>query len=234
MSLRFLTRAVARSLIAILAGAGFILHAASPLGSVEVVTTDRVEFAAGGSIHINASSGELNIEGWDKPQVEITVTRSTWCDDNPEARQKTTTALNLIRVAPQKKGAAELFISTSRRPSFDIHLDYRIMVPHDSRLIVGHRIGDVFVRGVDGGIDASAHMGDILLMLPSATRYSFDVACGLGGIHSDFAGVEHRAHLAGERLSADAGAPSHRIRVRVGIGGIEIQKDDPNGVISPN
>ena len=64
------------------------LRAGAPLQDVQVVTTDRVDFAAGATIRILASTGELNIEGWDKPQVEITVTRSAWCPDTPAARER--------------------------------------------------------------------------------------------------------------------------------------------------
>jgi hypothetical protein len=205
--------------------------ASSPAG-VEVVTTDRVDFGAGGTIRFAGSSGELNIQGWDQPQVEITVTRSAWCDDTPQAREKTTRELNLISVTHEKKSDGELVVSTTHRRSFSIHLDYRIMVPHNSRLMVEHRMGDVVIKDVDGAIDAHAHFGDILVMLPSTSRYSFDAACGIGGIHSDFAGTWHRNHLTGERFSQDAPAPAPRIRLRAGTGGIEIQKTGPYGVAS--
>jgi hypothetical protein len=42
----------------------------------QVITTDRVDFAPGGTIRIDGSYGVLNIEGWDKPEVEITFTKS--------------------------------------------------------------------------------------------------------------------------------------------------------------
>src|SRR5580700_1611159 len=47
----------------------------APRQQVQVVTTDRVDFAAGGTIRFEGSEGELNIEGWDEPQVQIVCTR---------------------------------------------------------------------------------------------------------------------------------------------------------------
>jgi hypothetical protein len=221
----------AGALIAIGFGAVLIpLRAAVPLRDVEVVTTDRVDFAAGGVIRVLNSTGELNIQGWDEPRVEITVTRSAWCDDTPAAREKMTRELNLTSVTHEKKGAAELVLATTHKRSATIHLDYRIMVPRSSRLVIEHRIGDVVVKDVAGGIDAHAHEGDILLMLPSTSQYAFDLATKFGGIHSDFAAAWHRNRLTGEKSSEDAPAPAARIHLRVGIGGIEIQKLAPEAV----
>ena len=42
---------------------------------VELITTDHADFAAGGLIHIEGSTGELNIAGWDQPSVEVIATR---------------------------------------------------------------------------------------------------------------------------------------------------------------
>ena len=44
---------------------------------IQVTKTDRADFAPGGTIHVSGSHGDLNIEGWDRPDVEITVTKST-------------------------------------------------------------------------------------------------------------------------------------------------------------
>src|SRR5215471_11888363 len=38
--------------------------------------TDRVAFPPGGTLHLSKSIGELTIEGWDEPAVEITTIKS--------------------------------------------------------------------------------------------------------------------------------------------------------------
>jgi hypothetical protein len=212
------------SLILFLSFALTPLRAGIPLQDVQVVTTDRVDFAAGGTIRVLAATGELNIEAWDQPQVEITVTRSAWTTDTPAAKEKMTRELNLTTVTHEKKAAAELVLATVHKRSNTIHLDYRIMVPRTSHLVIEHRIGDIVVNGVTGGIDAHAHEGDILLLLPSTGQYSFDAATKFGGIHSDYPGSWHSNAVTGEKTSQDAPAPAARIHLRVGIGGIEIQK----------
>ena len=229
----WVTGIVARSLLATGLCLGLSpLRAGVPLQDVQVVTTDRVDFAAGGTIRILASTGELNIEAWDQPQVEITVTRSAWTSDTPAAREKMTRELNLSTVTHEKKSAAELVLATLHKRSNTIHLDYRIMVPRTSHLVIEHRIGDVVVNGVEGGIDAHAHEGDILLLLPSTRPYAFDMATRFGGIHSDFSGSGHRNNLTGEKTSQEAPAQAARVHLRVGIGGIEIQRLTP-GALTP-
>ena len=39
----------------------------------EKTTTEHVDFAAGGLIRINGSYGDLNVAGWDRPEIEVTV-----------------------------------------------------------------------------------------------------------------------------------------------------------------
>jgi hypothetical protein len=43
---------------------------------VEVVQTERVSFAPGGVIHVPHSFGSVTVEGWDRPEVEVTVVKS--------------------------------------------------------------------------------------------------------------------------------------------------------------
>lgn len=83
--------------------------------------------------------------------------------------------------------------------------------------MIRHSTGDVIIDGVEGDIDADARIGDIALLLPYSGRYAIDAHCRLGGVYSDFAG---------ERSDGSA-AGSHKIHLRVGIGGIEIQKMGP-------
>src|SRR5579859_1673199 len=42
----------------------------------EKTTTERIDFAPGGTIRINGSYGDLNVEGWDRPEVEVAVIKT--------------------------------------------------------------------------------------------------------------------------------------------------------------
>jgi hypothetical protein len=214
--------------LALMILAGFLpLPAEVPKQSAQVVTTDQAEFAAGGTIRIEGSTGELNIEGWDEPRVELTVTRSDWVGHSAAKHEKATRKLNDIHVALTKNGSGELVVSTARHRSMNINLDYRIMVPRNSRLVIRHHTGDVVIDGVDADIDADAPAGDIALLLPYSGHYAIDARCRVGTIYSDFTGDHHRLFLTGERFSESSAGGSRRILLRVGIGGIEIQKMGP-------
>jgi len=210
------------------------LAAKQPKPDMSVVTTEHVEFAPGGTIQVSGSAGELNIEGWDRAEVEITVTRSTYRTDTPREQDLAQRQLNAIQVRVDRKSPTELAIHTAfpkrsfwaraagRRP--DVQMDYRIRVPRDSRLEIRHRGGDVVIYDVSGAIEASVRTGDILMQLPGAGQYSFDARCRFGGVYSDFAGNYHIAYLASERFVQPGPPPAKRVCLRVGIGGINIQK----------
>jgi hypothetical protein len=210
------------------------LAAKAPKPGLPVVTTERVEFAPGGTIQVNGSAGELNIEGWDRAEVEITVTRSTYRPDTPQDRDLAKRQLNDIKVTAERKSPTELVIDTTFptrsfwakvahcRP--DVQMDYRIRVPRDSKLVLRHSTGDVVVYDVSGDIDASVRTGDILMQLPAAGQYSFDAQSRFGGVYSDFAGTSHIAHLVSQRFAQNAPAPAKKVYLRVHTGGITIQK----------
>ena len=50
----------------------------------QVVHTERVDFASGGTIRLNDSFGHLYIEGWDQPAVEMTLIREMMDYDVPK------------------------------------------------------------------------------------------------------------------------------------------------------
>src|SRR5580692_1795379 len=44
---------------------------------IQVTKTEHVDLGAGGTVRFKNSTGELTIEGWDQPGVEITTVEST-------------------------------------------------------------------------------------------------------------------------------------------------------------
>jgi hypothetical protein len=226
-----------RRLAAIAFMLGLPLAAKPPKQAMPVITTESVAFAPGGAIQVSGSAGELNIEGWDRPEVEITVTRSTYRTDSPGERDRAQRQLNAIKVTAERKSPTELAIRTVFPPRGfwarvahcrpNVQMDYRIRVPRESKLVLRHAGGDILVYDVAGDIDASMGAGDIVMQLPAAGPYSFDAQCRFGRIYSDFAGTYHTAYLASERFVQNGPAPAKRVYLRVGAGGIEIQKMAP-------
>ncbi len=134
------------------------------------------------------------MEGWDQPEVEITVIKSMSYDYKPKRPDAAAERLNSIRVVTERKSTAELVISTiptSRhgnwapflRPTAtgSVMAEYRIHVPRDSKLVIHHGTGFVSVNAVTGDIEASAGRGDIMLWLRPGS-YSIDAKTKLGNV----------------------------------------------------
>jgi len=223
-----------RKLPAIVIALCLPLVAKVPKPATPIVTTEHFDFAPGGTIQVNGSAGELNIEGWDRAEVEITVTRFTYRSDTPQDQELAKQQLNAIKVTTERKSPTELVIHTAfpartfwakverRKP--DVQMDYRIRVPRDSKLILRHTTGDITVYDVAGDIDAFVRTGDIIMQLPAAGQYSFDAHTRFGDVYSDFAGAYHIGHITNESYTQTAPAPAKKIFLRVDTGGIRIQK----------
>src|ERR1022692_3460642 len=78
--MRHTLNVVMLALAAVLAGIPAGIPAFAAVDTVgkpaETTASDHVSFAPGGLIRIDGSYGTLNIEAWDKAEVEVTVTKS--------------------------------------------------------------------------------------------------------------------------------------------------------------
>ena len=103
----------------------------------------------------------------------------------------------------------------------DFNLDYRIKVPRNAKLAIRHSVGDVIVHDVAGDIDATVRTGDIVLELPDPEKYAIDAQCRFGDIFTDYDGAHRSPWLVGQKLEGGSGRTIH---LRVGVGGITIQR----------
>ena len=199
---------------------------------VEVLHTERVNFVSGGTIQVLHSFGSLSVEGWDRPEVEVTVVKSRERYYEPKHREQAVHALERVRIVAERHSDRELTISTilphHRFPrslfgKSGVIVEYRIHVPRDSNLAIHHGTGRVLVSSVTGNIDATSRSGDILLMLPDSGAYSIDARSKLGTVSSDFPGDSHRRYLVGSGFARATPPPSRRIQVRTRMGGITIK-----------
>jgi hypothetical protein len=206
----------------------------------EVTATDHMDFASGGTLHIKGSYGVLNIEGWDKPEVEVTVTRSRPLrfGESP-APGDDKRRLESIGIRTERTSPTEVTVTTtlaSRHGDWapplpanttnDVDADYEIHVPRDTRLVIEHGSGLVQVRWIAGDIQASARRGDILLWLPPGP-YAIDATTKFGIISSELDGEAHTRFLVGEHFIRSAPAPSHQLKLHTGFGGITIRQIPP-------
>jgi hypothetical protein len=224
-----------------------------PKQSFEVTSTERVNFQPGGVIRLDSSYGYLTVEGWDESEVEVTATKSTDRFYEPQRQSEATRHLERIRVVTERRSDKELAISTilpahnsffSSVPPMGrtilsvqvppnnkrgIAVDCTVHVPRNSRLIVRHDSGYVWVSGVTGDIEVRSRTGDMVVMLPDAGPYAIDARTGVGGVSSDLTGKPRSRFLVGTHFARASEAPARRIYLRMGRGSITIKNGPPSG-----
>ncbi len=201
--------------------------------SAQVSNTQRLDFQTGGTVTIKNSTGELTVEAWDQPAVEITTTKSTKEEYAASGREKAARELDRVKISAERKGA-ELVITTDfpknvlppfspfgRATSFN--LNYMVKVPRDSKLVIEHNIGEVHVDGVAGDVHATALQGLIFMHLPEQARYSIDAKSGIGTVKSDFAGSTE-PRLFGQAFVQSTGP--HKLYLRIRFGDIILFKTE--------
>jgi hypothetical protein len=218
----------------------------APKQLFEVTRVERVAFQPGGTIRLDHSYGYLTVEGWDEPEVEITVTKSTNHFDEPDRKQKAEQRFGRVGVVterrsdkelvtsttlPARKGVRRLMVIRSLPPSRQrgVTLEYKVHVPRDSRLVVHHDNGYVWVSDVTGDIEVDSHTGDMIVMLPDPGPYSIDARTRMGRVSSDFAGKTGSQLLLGSHFTYASQATSRRVHLRMGRGSITVKKGPPSG-----
>ncbi len=175
-----------------------------------VTSTETLPAAA--TIRFEDPRGELNIEGWDQPQIEVTIA-------------KYGRLLDRAQIKSDRRGD-EVVISTNI-PSHDrrdVSVIYNAKVPRDSKIVIDRGDGGVYVTGVAGDIDASVRYGQITLTVPENGTYAVDAHTKLGNVYSELDGSDKRRHLFSHDFAGSAGSATHKLNLRVGYGDIVITK----------
>jgi hypothetical protein len=199
---------------------------------IEITSTQQIPFRAGGTVRVIHSYGELWVEGWDRPEVELTVTKSPDELFDAKDQAEATKRVESVKVTAERKSDSELDISTVVShfhrsthpfgPLGGVTMRYRVRVPRDSKLVIHHDTGEVLVSQITADIEATGRRGDIVLLLPETGKYSIDAKSKIGTVSSDFDGAFQHG-LTRSDYALQAPAPAHRISVRMGTGGIEIK-----------
>jgi hypothetical protein len=223
-----------RKLAIVVLAFGLPVLAKTPKQETQIITGEHADLAPGGTVRVIGSTGELDVEGWDQPQVEITLSRSTFRRGTPQGLEDAKRFLNRFQVKVERNSSGELLITTvlpSRnlitrplRGRTDVSLQYVIQMPRSAHLVIHHDSGDIRLQGLTGPIEASILTGDMEMRLPEANPYTIDAKCQIGGVYSDFTGDHRARYVVGERFGHDAASSAPHAVLRVGVGGIQILK----------
>lgn len=195
--------------------------------------TERFTVTAPGTIRIKNSFGELDIQGWDRPEVEITTVRSTEHLYAGNERGPAQRRLDQVQIT-SKHDANDVVITTvyPRRNRFvhplsqhsDIEISYRIKAPRTSKLFIDHKSGGVNIYDITGDIHSTVVNGQITLAIPAGGNYHIDAQSVFGGVYSDLEGRERRLNLLGNGFGRQGTAPAANLYLRVRVGDIVIDQ----------
>ena len=84
--------------LSVVFGVSCVLFAGEELRQkIQVVHTEHADFPAGGLLTLKNSMGDLTIEGWDRPDVEITTIKSTKAAYAAQDRERVSRELDKVR-----------------------------------------------------------------------------------------------------------------------------------------
>jgi hypothetical protein len=200
--------------------------------TIDATHTDRFSVSAAGTIRLENSFGEVDIDGWDRPEVEVEVLRSTEKFRDQKDKTEAQRRLDRVQVTATQSGN-DVTISTAYPPlgafrhplsrRSDIEIKYRIHAPRASKLMVNDNRGGVNVYDITGDIRATVINGQVTLTLAASGPYAIDARTKLGAVDSEFEGHD-RHHLLGEDFSVQAKQPAANLYLRVRVGDIVILK----------
>jgi hypothetical protein len=211
----------------------------------QVTNTEHIDFPSGGTLRMKNSIGDLSVEGWDQPDVQITTIRAMKPKYNSRDRAKDARELEQVHITVERHGN-EVVIGTDfprygisvppllhRGTRFDLYYD--IKVPLSARLFVHHDGGDVFIENFRGDTHVTVRAGQIALSLPEDSRYAVNAGSRFGGVVSDFPGREKRKlWLFGHEFASPMPSAAHNLYLRVGSGDILIFKMPQAPILTPS
>jgi hypothetical protein len=218
-----------RILTVLLAGSALIFAQDAASQKVQVTHTERADFPAGGLLQFKDSMGELTVEGWDRPDVEITTIKSTKDVFPAGQREKLSAELEKVKISVEHQGEG-LTVTTvvpqhhRAGPSVSFDLEYRVKAPTNARLTVVHGAGEVHVDNLTSDIRATIGKGEITLHLPQENQYGIDAKSKLGAVISDFPGHGKRLRWSFAHTFVQETKGAHTLYLRAGFGDIVILK----------
>jgi DUF4097 and DUF4098 domain-containing protein YvlB len=165
-------------------------------------------FAAGGSVHVRLSVGDMHIKRGDTDKIRLEYTVKSSHEKNvKEARVDFDVKGNnaTIEFHPSSMGSTE----------FDVELE----VPQNTNVDVHEKVGDLTLQNLDGDKDLELGVGDIRITTEPSSYRLVTANTGVGDVHSD--GYGEPSGWLGKTLKYH-GDGKYELRAHVGVGDIHL------------
>ena len=182
-----------------------------------------------GLLTIDTRMGDIHIEGWDEPRLEIEAEKVVRSKSEKTAKplyERITVVLEgqdkrvLLRTLYPPRRMWRPFRGESQ-----LSVNYRIKMPFDANLVLKCVDGDVWIRGVEGKEQLLVNYGDVEIDIPSRDRLrSLRAHTWLGYVQSDLHGESNAGF--GPRISYWNPSGAQDIYVKVRMGGVFVYSDE--------
>jgi len=213
------------TLVASLCLLGFLCGSSLRADEFSQVSRQSVRLFSYGTLILDTRLGDVHIEGWDEPRVEIETEKVVRAKNDRGAKPLYDQVRVEIQGADHQVRIQTLY--PSRRPwrpfrgESKLSVNFRIKMPYDANLKLHSVNGDVAVRGVLGNQELRVNYGDIEIDVPSTYRLrSLDARAWLGYVQSDLHGEDAAGF--GRQLSFWNPTGDQEIKVRVRLGGVYV------------
>jgi hypothetical protein len=196
---------------------------------VYVTTTERIPFANGVSVHLKDTFGEVEVEGWERNEVEIELTRGTQKQYAASEAAREKRRLEKVKLVLTNDHAGGLVIATKNMPFMknNFSLGYKVKVPQTVFLKVKHGIGEVRIKNMLADIEATVRIGELAVEVSESLRFDLDARTKIGEVASEFGGQYNRPKLLGAKMMDETNrSEPHKLYLRVGIGEVTVKKLD--------
>jgi hypothetical protein len=178
-----------------------------------------------GTLVVDTRMGDIQIEGWDEPRVEIEAEKVV------RAKSQEKAGALYQQVGVQLEGGDKqvrlrtLYPSRSLWKPFrgesQLSVNFRIKMPYDANIALKCVDGDVRVFGIVGRQQLNVNYGDVEINVPSVYQLrSLDAHAFLGYVQSDLRGLDEDGAGFHQSLSFWNPGGKQEISVRVRLGGV--------------
>jgi len=192
----------------------------------------RTRLFSTGTLTIDTRVGDLHIEGWDDPYVEVEAEKVVRANSEDKA------GLLYDQIGVLLEGQDKQVVLRTTYPSrrlwrpfrgeSQLTVNLRVKMPYDAALSLKCVDGDVRIRGLVGRQQIRVNYGDVEIDVPDVDNLRLlDARAFLGYVQSDLhGGLEQNSAGWGKRTSFFNSGGNQEITVRVRMGGVFIYGED--------
>ncbi len=180
-----------------------------------------------GTLTVDTRMGNLQVEGWDEPRLEIEAEKVVEAKNEPRAQL----LYDLVQVVLEGKDKQVLLrtlypprrLWRPFRGESKLSVNFRIRMPFDANLVLKCVDGDVRVNGLVGKQEIRVNYGDVEITVPSIYRLrSLNARSVLGYVQSDLHGEDSAGF--GQKIVFWNSGGDQDILVRVRMGGVYVYR----------